>query len=80
MENFRSFCRDISCLKRRSDVYHVAFDSSALKITSAAASAAAMGIRRNSDSQLQLAWHYYPFLATYTSHRGRSTIAASVAA
>ena len=41
VENFRSFCRDISCLcrlrrRRRSDVYHVAFDSSALKITSAA--------------------------------------------
>ena len=74
MENFRSFCRDISCLSplrcRRSDVYHVAFDSSALKITSTA----------------PLLWSQWEFVeipihsshchppsrpsATYTSHGG----------
>ena len=67
VENFRSFCRDISCLSRRSDVYHVAFDSSALKITTSSA-AAAMGIRRNSDSQLALV-HYYPSATYFTQQR-----------
>ena len=83
VENFRSFCRDISCLsRRRSDVYHVAFDSSALKITSTA----------------PLLWSQWEFveIPIHSSHchpsvrhlhftrrrggRRRSTIAASVAA